>query len=374
MAGGRRAEQQERNRHRILSAARDEFSDVGYRSTKIDAVAGRAELTRGAVYSNFVGKRALGLAVAVGVLSETADAADWAGRPAPTRQDAVSSLARGWLARLPAGGATGDSELAHLVSDLHAEIRNDRDLRDAYSQLLALDAIILGRALETLGQGETGRQVKVASSLLSLLHSAGNLSAMAPGFTDPFDVVTGCTSLAATDFSDAWTPPHASIVPPVHAEDRPWEPPTGMYDLITGSAVESWATGGDTIIAVLGLRQAAAVEQALRSADGEHVTLVLVTDDPGERAPLAEMALAELLGVLRPVVPSDALAGLTVILDRDGRCAEAVGLRAATDDTHVALRIGGGRITARAEGPAACHALTTMSDHMSDHGMSRPAR
>lgn len=370
MAAGRRAEQQERNRYRILSAARDEFSDVGYRGTKIDGIAGRAELTRGAVYSNFTGKRALGLTVAAGILSETVDAHDWMEGAAPTRQEAVSSLARAWLDRLPTGGATEGSELAHLITDLHAEIRNDRDLRDAYSQLLALDAVILGRALEKLGREEKGRQVKVASSLLSLLHAAGSLSTTAPGFTDPFDVVTGCAALAATDFSDAWTPPHESIVSPVHVEDRPWEPPTGMYDLISGSTVESRETGGDTVIAVLGLRQAAAVEQALRSADGAHVILVLVTDAPGERAPLAEMALSELLGVLRPVVPSGALAGLTVILDRDGRCAEAAGLRAVTDDTHVALRINGGRVTARAEGPAACHALPTMSDH----GMSCPTR
>jgi AcrR family transcriptional regulator len=370
MAAGRRAEQQERNRYRILSAAREEFSDVGYRGTKIDGIAGRAELTRGAVYSNFTGKRALGLTIAAGVLSETVDAHGRVEGAAPTRAEAVSSLARAWLARLPTGGATEGPELAHLVSDLHAEIRNDRDLRDAYSQLLALDAVILGRVLEKLGKGETGRQVKVASSLLSLLHAAGSLSTTAPGFTDPFDVVTGCTALAATDFSDAWVSPHESIVPPVHPEDRLWEPPAGMYDQVSGSTVESWETGADTVVAVLGLRQAAAVEQALHSADTAHVTLVLVTDAPGERAPLAEMALSELLGVLRPVMPPAALAGLTVILDRDGRCAEAAGLRAVTDDTHVALRVIDGRITARAEGPAACHALTTMSDH----GMSRPAR
>lgn len=372
MAAGRRAEQQERNRYRILSAAREEFSDVGYRGTKIDGIAGRAELTRGAVYSNFIGKRALGLTVAAGVLSETVDAHGWVEGDAPTRQEAVSSLARAWLARLPTGGRAEGSELAQLVSDLHAEIRNDRDLRDAYSQLLALDAVILGRVLEKLGKGETGRQVKVASSLLSLLHAAGSLSTTAPGFTDPFDVVTGCTALAATDFSDGWVSPHESIVPPVHPEDRLWEPPAGMYDLVSGSdsAMEPWETGTDTVVAVLGLRQAAAVEQALRSADTAHVMLVLVTDAPGERAPLAEMAISELLGVLRPVIPPATLAGLTVTLDRDGRCAEAAGLRAVTDDTHVALRVSDGRITARAEGPAACHALTTTSDH----GMSRSAR
>ena len=60
-----RAEMQERNRDKVLAAARDEFSERGFREAKIDVIAERAELTRGAVYSNFPGKRAL---VAVSLL------------------------------------------------------------------------------------------------------------------------------------------------------------------------------------------------------------------------------------------------------------------------------------------------------------------
>ncbi|MGH3397592.1 MAG: TetR family transcriptional regulator, partial [Streptosporangiaceae bacterium] len=54
-----RAQAQERNRARVLAAARQEFTERGFRDAKVDSIAERAELTRGAVYSNFPGKRAL---------------------------------------------------------------------------------------------------------------------------------------------------------------------------------------------------------------------------------------------------------------------------------------------------------------------------
>src|ERR1700749_1623123 len=58
-----RAEAQEGNRAKVLAAAREEFVERGFREAKIDSIADRAELTRGAVYSNFPGKRALYFAV-----------------------------------------------------------------------------------------------------------------------------------------------------------------------------------------------------------------------------------------------------------------------------------------------------------------------
>src|SRR5690606_39654261 len=63
MARRTRAQAQERTRERVLAAARTEFLERGFRDAKIDVIAERAELTRGAVYSNFPGKRALYLAV-----------------------------------------------------------------------------------------------------------------------------------------------------------------------------------------------------------------------------------------------------------------------------------------------------------------------
>ncbi|NBH04965.1 TetR family transcriptional regulator, partial [Amycolatopsis sp. SID8362] len=91
-----RAETQERNRAKVLAAARDEFAGRGFREAKIDVIADRAELTRGAVYSNFPGKRALYFAV-------LADLAERAPRPATPPPDAgaadvLAAFARAWVA------------------------------------------------------------------------------------------------------------------------------------------------------------------------------------------------------------------------------------------------------------------------------------
>src|SRR3954452_1220103 len=94
-----RAETQERNRAKVLSAARDEFAERGFRDAKIDQIAERAELTRGAVYSNFPGKQALYFAVLAEVAEESA--APPYPPPARTPEAALGDSARVWLARLP---------------------------------------------------------------------------------------------------------------------------------------------------------------------------------------------------------------------------------------------------------------------------------
>jgi AcrR family transcriptional regulator len=83
-----RAEAQALNRAKILTAARDEFAERGFRDVKIDEIADRAELTRGAVYSNFPGKRALYFAV---LAHEPVDLPTL--RPATTVKEALSSFA-----------------------------------------------------------------------------------------------------------------------------------------------------------------------------------------------------------------------------------------------------------------------------------------
>src|ERR1700754_4341390 len=98
MARLSRAEAQERNREKVLAAARAEFLDRGYRAAKIDSIAERAELTRGAGYSNFPGKRALYFAVlAADAMTDPPDAAPTATAP----REALASFARAWVARLP---------------------------------------------------------------------------------------------------------------------------------------------------------------------------------------------------------------------------------------------------------------------------------
>ncbi len=67
-----RAQQQKRTRAAVLAAAVEEFAEHGYAEAKVDRIAARAELTRGAVYSNFPSKRSLYLAVLLDSLPDRA--------------------------------------------------------------------------------------------------------------------------------------------------------------------------------------------------------------------------------------------------------------------------------------------------------------
>src|SRR5215216_5115113 len=114
-----RAEAQQRTRARVLAAARDEFTERGYRDTKIDTVAERAGLTRGAVYSNFPSKRALYFAVLVEDAQRVPAVSP--ARPGRTAREALGIFARSWLARLPL--ATDEQHsTARLGVDLLPEI------------------------------------------------------------------------------------------------------------------------------------------------------------------------------------------------------------------------------------------------------------
>ncbi|HEY0454683.1 helix-turn-helix domain-containing protein [Actinophytocola sp.] len=339
-----RVETQERNRAKVLAAARSEFAERGFRDAKIDEIAERAELTRGAVYSNFPGKRALYFAV----LAEAVAAAPVPEQPSlgRTRREALGGLARAWVSRL-------DGPDAALFADLFAEVP-----RRPYTQLLRVNALLLGLALERLEPVAPGaRLVRLASTALTILHGARSLSTIAPGFEEPFDVVSACEQLASAELNDWWAPPAAA---PAHPADDPWSPPPAV-DLVTGRPAEL----GDGVVAVLGLNRLASVEQAVRGAFGTTpagaVTAVLVTGDPAELA-LARLTITELSACLRQSFPEPAWPALRVVID-PGPLAAAAGIPAVSDETEVAFRVEGGRILTRAEGTAACQAIAGVPTH-----------
>lgn len=343
-----RAAAQERNRARILAAARAEFTERGYRETKIDGIAERAELTRGAVYSNFPGKRALYFAV----LAEEAEREPAPPHPAPdaTVRQALGALARGWVAGLPLATDPGLPPAA----DLLAEVAADDLVRHPYAQLKRLDAIVLGAALERLaaatGPGPGRRMVRLAELALTMLHGAAQLAVAAPGFGEPFHVVLACERLAGLDLDDRWTPP--AVATPARPADKAWTPPPAG-DALRG---EDFDAAGDAIVAVLGLHRICAVEEALRG--GGPVTAALVTGHPGELLPLARLSLAQLRGHLRRAVPPGHWPRLRVVLDDSGAFAAAAGVAAVSDATETAVVVRDGRIVARADGWGACHAAT----------------
>ncbi|MGX7828075.1 TetR/AcrR family transcriptional regulator [Actinokineospora sp. 24-640] len=332
------------NRAKLLAAARSEFTERGFRETKIDAIAARAELTRGAVYSNFPSKRALYFAV----LAEDAEAVAAEGGPArhTTSRAALGALARTFVTRLPMATdpAHGPSRLA---ADLLPEILADERTRGPYAQLMKLSAIRLGMAFEHLDG--SGRRVRLAEAALTTLEGARQLAAAAPGLVEPFHVVQTCENLP--DFEDGWAPPHA--LPHIQAVDRPWSPPTAT-DTAGASPAELAENG---VVAILGVHRLCAIEDALRAApDSEAVTAVVVSTAPAELFPLVRLSLAETRGLLRQAVPAAAWPRLRVVLDETGAIAAAAGVEGVGDGTEVAVRITDGRVTLRSEGWGACHA------------------
>lgn len=339
-----RAETQERNRAKVLAAAREEFSERGFRDAKIDVIAERAEFTRGAVYSNFPSKRALYFAV-------LADIAE--NMPAPANpdlghnaRDALGSLARAWVVRLPLA-----LDGQRLGADLMPEVLADVRTRRPFAQLMKLDALLLGLALENLQP--SGRMVRVAQTVLTTLHGASQLAAAAPGFVEPFDIVSACEQMAGLTHNDVWPPP--PVIPQPQPTSEPWAPPTA-FDAVRAEPAQ---LTGDGVVAVLGLHRLAAAEQAVRAAPaGVSVTAVLVTSDPGELAPLARLAIADLCGCLRQAFPRSAWPRLQVVCDESGAVAAAAGVPSVSDETEVAVRIEDGLIVSRADGFGAGHAVT----------------
>lgn len=366
-----RAETQERNRAKVLVAARQEFAERGFRDAKVDAIAQRVGLTRGAVYSNFPGKRALYFAVLADLAEQAYPPAGdggafvdggafaaagpeggafalkaAAGLAENAYQRIFGALALAWVRPLTAEDWLGRDLLPELLAD---------DLRRPYTRLLELDALLLGLAIERLRPPNPNpadppvRLVRQARTLLTTLLGATQLAASAPGFLEPYDVVTAVERLATLPINDFWVPPASS--PPVRPADEPWNPPEAT-DLVLGTPHRA----AEGVVAVLGLNRLDSVEQAARYGP---TTVVLVTGAPQELAPLARLTLAQLTGPLRQAFPRATWPEVRVVCDEAGDVARAAGVPAVSDETEVAIRVRDGRIVARADGFAACHAIAT---------------
>jgi AcrR family transcriptional regulator len=354
-----RVQQQERTRAAVLAAAREEFVEQGYALAKIDRIADRAELTRGAVYSNFPSKRALYLAVLV----EMVRSAGISGPPeSPTSlTEALGAFARTWLERLPLADDTasgGRLQLRSLVGVV------DEQGRTALAQLARLEALLLAIGLESFGpdrerspDGESARRVRLAELVLTMLGGSGLLAELAPGFGDPFDRARACEHLAGLDLADAWAPSYLPHVEPGEPVREEWTPPTGLVDQVMGGPVH---LGADGLVTVLGAHRLGAAEEAVRSArPGEQVTMVVVTSDPAETGNLVRLRVSDLAGALLRAFDPGAWQHIRLVIDDDAVAASALGLQDIDDDTQAAVRVQGGVITARAHGLGAAYAVAT---------------
>lgn len=349
-----RAQQQERTRAAVLAAAREEFAERGYADAKVDRIAERAELTRGAVYSNFPSKRALYLAVLVDSIGH-ADAAETPSPPGLA--EALGAFARVWLDRLPLTADTPTGGKLQLRS--LAGVFDDEPGRTALAQVTRLEALLLALALESRVPRRT-RQVRLAELVLTLLNGAGHLADAAPGFGDPFDVARACRHLAVLDLADTWNPPHLPYVSPAQLVQDAWQPPAESPDQVTGHRV---GFDSDGVIAILGTGRLEAAEEAVRAArPGDRITVAVVTSDPAEIGRLVRLRVRDLAGCLRRVFAPDAWPGLRLVLDDRAAVASAVGITDPDDATEAAVRIRGGKIFARASGRGAAHAVATAGD------------
>ncbi|MEW1797982.1 MULTISPECIES: TetR/AcrR family transcriptional regulator [Streptomyces] len=358
MARLTRAQQQERTRATVLVAARQEFAEHGYAEAKIERMAERAELTRGAVYSNFTGKRALYLAVLADDAEQARTRAERPLESPASTGPALGAFARVWLERLPLTGDTPGS--GHLQLRSLSGVLDTEPARTALAELLRFEALLLALALEphTALRRSTVRTAELA---LTLLNGAASLAENAPGTSDPFDLARAAEHLSGIALPDGGEPAHLPFVAPARPAQDPWAAPSGLRDEITGGSV---GLGDDGVVIVLGVGRLSAAEETVTAArPGDQVTFVVVTNDPAETGRLARLRITDLTGSLRRVFTDGELPRPRVVFDDDGTVAAALGPKPADDHTETAIRVHDGLIVARAEGRGAGHAAATHPAH-----------
>ncbi|GAA4102103.1 TetR/AcrR family transcriptional regulator [Nonomuraea soli] len=367
-----RAQRQELTRDAVLRAAGHEFAAHGFQDAKIDRIAARADLTRGAVYSNFPSKRALYLAVLLAALEHDTS---------PGRQSslagALGAFVRVWLERLPLAGDPPAAARLRLRS--LAGVFEDDLGRSTLAQMARLEGLLLGLALEQFpdvgepgghhprGEEAHGRRVRLAELVLTLLTGACQLAERAPGFGDPFDVIQAARHLAGLGLDDEWAPPYLDFTGAARQVWEAWHAPEGVRDELTGQPVDLEADG---VIVVLGTQRLEAAEEAVRAArPGDQVTVVVATADPAELGRLVRLRVGDLAGCLRVL---EVGLPLRLVLDEDLAVTSAIRGRtgdgaASTDrptdadpepdELETAVRIHDREIIARAEGRGAAHAV-----------------
>lgn len=364
MARLTRAQLQEQTKAAVLAAARTEFEAHGFSEAKVDRIAERADLTRGAVYSNFPSKRALYLAV-LGNEVERVPEERWASPQPSSHAEALGSFARVWLERLPLAGdsrAAGRLQLRSLAGAV-----DDEAARTALAQAARCEALLLGLALESYRpqRRRHRRMVRLSELVLTLLHGSGHLAGSAPGFGDPFNVARACEHLAGLDLGDTWHPPHLAFAAAAEPADDEWRGAVEMHDLVSGRPAR---LDKDGVVAFLGTARLEAAEEAVRAARrGDAVTVIVRTANQEELGRLVQLRIADIAGCLRRALPPEALPSIRIVAGMDAPSASEAGLPDRGDATEAAALLRSGRIVARAAGRGAAHSVAAA-------GAANPAR
>ncbi|WP_040691354.1 TetR/AcrR family transcriptional regulator, partial [Nocardia vinacea] len=251
-----RAQQQDATRRKVLAAAKSEFAQRGFRGATVDGIAERADMTRGAVYSNFPGKRALYLAVLAHEAEQAPAPAG--GAKAGTPAAALSAFASTWLEQLPRSSQYEYSEDEQFTSpalsvDFVPEVLMSEQIRRPFAQLLALDALLLAVSLRAISQPTSAPLegfIASAESVLTILYGTTQLSYVAPEFTDPARAIALCEQVALLGGVKTPSPPSPTDAR-ITRVDEPWEPPSCIDRVRADSA----RLDGDGLIAVIGMHR-----------------------------------------------------------------------------------------------------------------------
>ena len=158
-----RGDKRERTRGKLIAATLEVIGEAGFAGASLEAIAARAGVTRGSIYSNFAGRDALMLA-AVG--SQGMQLERDFSVPMPLKAQ-LRDFAERLLDQLPAGASGGELVIGYA---LYAMTQPDQraavaaayaamfaqiaaDLEAQYGARLAIDAYALALAVQALAMG-----------------------------------------------------------------------------------------------------------------------------------------------------------------------------------------------------------------------------
>lgn len=171
-----RAQTQRRNRQALLTAAIDLIAAQGYRAATLEAIAARADLSTGAVYSCFGSKRELFHAAITLCRDELLS-----NLPLPPRDSAAQTLQRFGTAMAAVAAAPDFRRLYLFELELNALALNDQAFaeqlhRDGDPLVDALAAALVGRpnSQGTILDERPARRIATSAAALArgLLHSS----------------------------------------------------------------------------------------------------------------------------------------------------------------------------------------------------------
>ena len=140
-----RTERKTRTRAELIRAARVVFLRRGFHGASVDEIAEEAGYTKGAVYSNFVGKDDLYLAVLQAHYEQRTDAYDEMMRDEASFDDAIRAVGR-----FMADADASEPDWLPTLAEFVAHAARDESLRRSYSQVRERFLVAIADVIQAL--------------------------------------------------------------------------------------------------------------------------------------------------------------------------------------------------------------------------------